>query len=185
MALWQSQMKDHNSDWLRAVLIFGLGHTMNGKTYRCVLCYRLGVPRFFVPKPCSACSRVFTRDIHGDHVVSCAGIIGIKHWYKVVRDTLVDICFRSGILADTKVDIRLGGGRDKPLRPSYKLLYPWDKWFDVYVDLTGSSPLTQTRMVDYVVGRAVTDLAHRKPIKYETKCLDIGYGFLSFSFSSL
>ncbi|GKA21523.1 putative reverse transcriptase domain-containing protein, partial [Tanacetum coccineum] len=46
-----------------------------------------------------ACSRVFAGDIYGDHVVSCVGIIGIKHHHNVVRDTLVDICYRSGISA--------------------------------------------------------------------------------------
>ncbi|GKC87516.1 hypothetical protein Tco_1148165 [Tanacetum coccineum] len=56
---------------------------------------------------------------------------------------------------------------------------------DVCVDLTGSSPLTQTGMVDFVPGRAVIDAAHRKRVKYEAKCADIGYGFLPFSFSSL
>ncbi|GKE26020.1 hypothetical protein Tco_1441404 [Tanacetum coccineum] len=156
MALWQSQMEDHTSDWLRVVLISGLGQTMNGKTYRCVLCYRLGVPLFSVSKPCSACSKVFTGDIYGDHAVSCAGIIGIKHRHNVVRDTLVDICFRSGISAGKEVDIGLG-----------------------------SSPLAQTRMVDFMPGRAVIDAAHRKRVKYEANCANIGYGFLPFSFSSL
>ncbi|GKC19104.1 40S ribosomal protein S25 [Tanacetum coccineum] len=33
--------------------------------------------------------------------------------------------------------------------------------------------------------RAVIDAAHRKRVKYEAKCADIGYGFLPFSFSSL
>nr|GEZ61376.1 reverse transcriptase domain-containing protein [Tanacetum cinerariifolium] len=75
MALWKSQMEDHTSDWLRVVSIFGLGQTMNGKTYRCVSCYRLGVLLFSVSKPCSACSKVFTGDIYGDHVVSCGGVI--------------------------------------------------------------------------------------------------------------
>ncbi|GKC21588.1 hypothetical protein Tco_1023738 [Tanacetum coccineum] len=70
--------EDHTSDWLRVILISGLGQTMNGKTYRSVLCYRLGVPLFSISKPCSACSRVFVGDIYGDHAVSCAGIIGIK-----------------------------------------------------------------------------------------------------------
>ncbi|GKB47673.1 hypothetical protein Tco_0898426 [Tanacetum coccineum] len=56
---------------------------------------------------------------------------------------------------------------------------------DVCVDLTGSSPLTQTGMVDFVPGRAVIDATHRKRVKYEAKCADIGYGFLPFSFSSL
>nr|GEU95034.1 zinc finger, CCHC-type [Tanacetum cinerariifolium] len=66
------EIEDHNFGWLRTVPIFGLGQTMNGKTYR-ILCYRL------------------------DHVVSCTGIIGIKPRHNVVRDTLVDICYRSGI----------------------------------------------------------------------------------------
>ncbi|GKB01714.1 hypothetical protein Tco_0829758 [Tanacetum coccineum] len=154
IALWQSQMEDHTSDWLRAVLISGLGQTMNG-------------------------------DIYGDHVVSCAGIIGIKHRHNVVRDTLVDICFRSGISAGKEVDIGLGGGCDKPLRPADMLLYSWDEGLDVYVDLTGSSPLTQTGMVDFVPSHAVIDATHRKRVKYEAKCANIGYGFLPFSFSSL
>ncbi|GJX01403.1 hypothetical protein Tco_0185316 [Tanacetum coccineum] len=118
MALWKSQLEDHASDWLRVVLISGLGHTMNGKTYRCVLCYRLGVPLFSVLKPCSTCSKVFAGDIYGDHAVSCADIIGIKHRHNVVRDTLVDICYYSEISADKEVDIGLDGGRDKPLRPA-------------------------------------------------------------------
>ncbi|GJW41335.1 hypothetical protein Tco_0067180 [Tanacetum coccineum] len=185
MALWQSQMEDHTFDWLRVVLISGLGQTMNGKTYRCVLCYRLGFSLFFVSKPCSACSKVFTGDIYGDHAVSCAGIIGIKHRHNVVHDTLVDICFWSGISAGKEVDIGLGGGCDKPLRPADMLLYSLDKGLDVFVDLTGSSPLTQTGMVDFVPGGMVIDASHRKWVKYEAKCANIGYGFLPFSLSSL
>lgn len=91
MALWSSLKEDHTSDWLRVVPISGLGQTMNARTYRCVLCYRLGVPLFTVQVPCSACSRVFTGDIYGDHAVSCAGIVGIKHRHNIVRDVLVDI----------------------------------------------------------------------------------------------
>nr|GEW13603.1 hypothetical protein [Tanacetum cinerariifolium] len=185
MALWQSQREDHTTDWLRVVLIFGLGQTMNGKTYRSVLCYRLGVPLFFVSKLCSDCSRVFTGDTYRDHAVSCAGIIGIKHRHNAAHDTLVDICFRSGISADKEVDNGLGGGRDKALRPADMLLYSWDVGRDVCVDLTGSSPLTQTEMIDFVSGRAVLEAAQRKCAKYEAKCADIGYGFLPFSFSSL
>nr|GEV28781.1 reverse transcriptase domain-containing protein [Tanacetum cinerariifolium] len=155
IALWKSQREDHTSDWLRAVPIFGLGKTINGKTYRCVLCYRLAFLLFYVLKPCSACSRVFL-DIYGDHVASCAGIIGIKHRQNVVRDTLVDICFCLGIAAG----------------------------FDVCMDLTGSLPLTQTGMVDFVPGRAVIDVAQRKRVKYIAKCAIIRYGFLPFPFSS-
>nr|GEY40534.1 hypothetical protein [Tanacetum cinerariifolium] len=56
---------------------------------------------------------------------------------------------------------------------------------DVCVDLIGTSPLTQTRMVDFVVGRTVVDAAQRKRVKYEAKYATSGYGILLFSFSSL
>ncbi|GJW29739.1 hypothetical protein Tco_0046614 [Tanacetum coccineum] len=154
MALWQSQMKDRSSDWLRVVLISGLLQSLYW-------------------------------DIYGDHVVSCAGIIGIKQRHNVVHDTLVDICLWSGISARKEVDIGLDVGCDKPLRPTDMLLYSWDEGLDVCVDLTRSSPLTQTGMVDFVPGRAVIDAAHHKRVKYKAKCANIGYGFLPFSFSSL
>ncbi|GJR95485.1 putative reverse transcriptase domain-containing protein [Tanacetum coccineum] len=162
MALWQSEREEHTFDWLRVVPISGLGQTMNGKTYRCVMCYRLGVPLFSVSKPCSACSKVFTGDVYGDHAVSCAGVIGIKHRHNTVRDTFIDICSRSGILAGKEVDIGLGGDGDKALRPADMLLYSWKGGLDVCLDLTGSSPLTQTGMTDFVPGRVVIDVAQRK-----------------------
>ncbi|GKA17249.1 hypothetical protein Tco_0697086 [Tanacetum coccineum] len=52
------------------------------------------------------------------------------------------------------------------------------------VDLTRSSPLTQTGMADFVPGQAVIDVAQRKRGKYMAKFTAIGYGFLPFSFSS-
>nr|GEW31035.1 putative ribonuclease H-like domain-containing protein [Tanacetum cinerariifolium] len=152
-----SQMKDHTCDWLRAVPISGLGHTMNSR---------------------------LTRDIYRDHAVSCVGIVDIKHRHNVVRDTLVDICYRSGISSGKEVDIGLGGERDKSLCPADVFLYSWDGGCDVCIDLIGSSPLTQTRMVDFVSGHVVLEATQRKRIKYEAKCADIGYGFLPFSFSS-
>ncbi|GKF15650.1 hypothetical protein Tco_0057112 [Tanacetum coccineum] len=109
-------------------------------------------------KPCSACSRVFMGDIYGDHVVSCADIIGIKHWHNVVRDTLTPNGYVTLLIGERAY---------------------------VCVDLTRSSPLTQTGMADFVAGRAVTDAAHHKRVKYETKCSDIACGFLPFLFSSL
>ncbi|XP_071714679.1 uncharacterized protein [Rutidosis leptorrhynchoides] len=184
-ALWKSQQGVHTSAWLRAVPILGLGQTMNAKTYRCVLCYRLGVPLFSISTACSACSRVFTGDIFGDHAVSCAGMVGIKHRHNIVRDSLVDVCYRSGISARKEVDIGLSGGNDRALRPADVLLYSWDCGRDVCVDLTGSSPLTQSGLSDFVPGRAVVEAARRKRVKYESCCQAIGYGFIPFSFSSL
>nr|GEZ28300.1 hypothetical protein [Tanacetum cinerariifolium] len=160
VALWKSQMEDHTSDWLRAVLISGLRQTMNGKTYRCVLCYRLGVLLFSFWKPWLACSQVFAGNIYEGHVVSCAGIIGIKHRHNIVRDTIVDICYRSGISAGKEIDIGLEGRHDKPLRLEDMILYSWDGGLDVCVDLTGSSPLKQTGIADFASSRAVIDAAY-------------------------
>ena len=185
VALWKSQQGDHASAWLRVVPISGLGQTMNGKTYRSVLSYRLGVPLFSVSAPCSACSRVFDGDIFGDHAVSCSGLMGIKHRHNAVRDTLLDVCYRSGITARKEVNVGLTDGIDGALRPADVLLYSWDDGLDVCVDLTGSSPLTQSGLSDFVPGRMVAVAAQRKREKYLARCRTIGYGFLPFSFSSL
>nr|GEY16738.1 ABC transporter A family member 9-like [Tanacetum cinerariifolium] len=95
----------------------------------------------------------------------------------MLRDTLVDICFRLGISTGKEVNIELGGGCDKVLRPADMLLYSWVSGFDVCVDLTGSSPLTWTGMADFVSGRAVIDISQRKRGKYMAKCVAIGYEF--------
>ncbi|GKF25743.1 hypothetical protein Tco_0081637, partial [Tanacetum coccineum] len=110
---------------------------------------------------------------YGDHVVLCAGIIGIRHRHDIVRNTLVDICFRSRISVGKEVDIRLCGGQDKSLRPADMLLYTRDKGIDVYVDLTGSSPLTQTGIVDFVSGCAKDAVTLLKRIRRISMTHDI------------
>nr|GEU29396.1 putative reverse transcriptase domain-containing protein [Tanacetum cinerariifolium] len=95
----------------------------------------------------------------GDYVVSCVSIIGIKHRHNVVRDTFVDICFRSGISASKEVDIGLGGGRDKPLRLADVLLYSWDEGLDTLMMVVvgecedGSGVYWWRRVEKVVVGR--------------------------------
>ncbi|GKB92642.1 hypothetical protein Tco_0964914 [Tanacetum coccineum] len=121
-------------------------------------------PKLMKKLSCSACSKVFTGDIYEDHIVSCAGIIGFKHRDNVMCDALVDICFRSGILAGKEVDIGLGGGCDKPLGPADMLLYSWDEGLDVCVDLTGLA-LTRTGMVNFMPVRVAIDAALRKTEK--------------------
>ena len=183
VALWKSQQGPHSSDWLRVMPISGLGQTM--RTYRCVLSYRLGVALFPLSNLCSSCSRVFDGDVFGDHAVSCAGMVGIKHRHNLVRDTLLDICFRSGISASKEVDIGLVDESGRSLRPADLFLYAWDRGQDVCVDLTGSSPLTRSGLSDFVPGQVVVEAAKRKCAKYRDLCAGKGYGFLPFSFSSL
>ncbi|GJV23554.1 hypothetical protein Tco_1376249 [Tanacetum coccineum] len=111
------------------------------------------------------------------------GILLPRKWYTSSKQ-MIYFSQVNGISAGKEVDIGLGGGCDKALRPADMLLYSWEGGLDVCVDLTGSSPLTQTGISDFVPGRAVIDAAQRKRGKYMTKCADIGYGFLPFSFSS-
>ncbi|GJV48375.1 hypothetical protein Tco_1438587 [Tanacetum coccineum] len=120
-----------NSQWRLATLPFsfgGLGMYFSGLAFNDALCK-------------------FNTKIEDDllsnenHIVSCADIIGIKYRHIVVRDTLVDICFRSGISAVKEVDIGLGRGCDKPLHHVDLLLALWEEGLDVCVDLIGSSLL--------------------------------------------
>ncbi|GJT94307.1 hypothetical protein Tco_1083152 [Tanacetum coccineum] len=59
------------------------------------------------------------REVHTSDWLRAVPISGlgqsVNASYNVVRDTLVDICFRSGISAGKEVDIGLDGGCDKPL----------------------------------------------------------------------
>nr|GEX34932.1 hypothetical protein [Tanacetum cinerariifolium] len=80
--------------------------------------------------PISSLFKGFTRDIYGDHDVSCIG--------KEVDIGLDEIC-------------------DKPLCPADMLLYSLDKALDMCVELTRSSPLTQTEMPYFMHGHAVID----------------------------
>nr|GEX54631.1 hypothetical protein [Tanacetum cinerariifolium] len=113
--------------------VLGVYSASSGNTFHDALCMfnakmetdilsNPSIPLFSVSKPCSTCSMIFAGDIYGDHVVSCAGIIGIKHRHNILHDTLVDICYRYEILAGKEVDIGLDGGRDKPLPIGYGFL---------------------------------------------------------------
>ncbi|GJW56725.1 hypothetical protein Tco_0103456 [Tanacetum coccineum] len=73
-----------------------------------------------------ACSKGLYGDCLGYRCFSCAGVYCYQARHYSVRDTLVDICFRSGISAGKEVDIGLGGGCDKALRPANMLLYSWE-----------------------------------------------------------
>ncbi|GJX44083.1 hypothetical protein Tco_0260759 [Tanacetum coccineum] len=52
------------------------------------------------------------------------------------------------------------------------LLYSWDGGLDVCVDLTGSSPLTQTGLADFVPDHVVSDAALLKRVKYEAQDIE-------------
>ncbi|GJW39853.1 hypothetical protein Tco_0065698 [Tanacetum coccineum] len=91
--------------------------------------------------------------------ISIANLVADSSFYLIIID--FPTCkFQSRIIsAGKEVDIGLDRGRDKALRLTDMLLYSWDKGLDVCVDLTGSSPLPQTGLVDFVSDRAVIEAA--------------------------
>nr|GEW44827.1 auxilin-like protein [Tanacetum cinerariifolium] len=135
---------------------------------------------------------VFNKSIETDFLsnpneITTHGLVEISTWGGHTSDWLrtVPISGLEQTMNDGKeVDTELDSRHDKPLCPPDILLYSWDGGLDACVDLTRSSPLTQTELVDFVPGTTVIDDAQRKRGKYMDKCAPIRYGFFPFSFSS-
>ncbi|GKD77444.1 hypothetical protein Tco_1340065, partial [Tanacetum coccineum] len=91
-------------------------------------------------------------------------IIVIKHRHNVGHDTLVDICFRSGISAGQRQLI--SGLVTGVTNPYVQLICCSTRVTKglIYVDLTGSSPLMQIGMTDFMPGRVVIDASQRKRV---------------------
>ncbi|GJW60508.1 zinc finger, CCHC-type containing protein [Tanacetum coccineum] len=81
------------------------------------------------------------------------------------------------ISAGKEVDIGFSGGCDKPLH--HVLLYSWDGGFDVCVDLTGSSPFTQTEMVNFVLDRVDSARGYDIRIYVFITVMDVKKNFLN------
>jgi hypothetical protein len=87
----------HAHNFLFTIPIDGLGQRMNHCQFRSVLCYRLTVPMFSEGSICPSCN-VHRMDIWGDHAVHCSSEVGVKFRHNLVRDILVDICSKVGIM---------------------------------------------------------------------------------------
>ncbi|PWA58713.1 hypothetical protein CTI12_AA302350 [Artemisia annua] len=87
----------HAQDFLFTITIDGLGQRMNHRQFRSVLCYRLSVPMFSEGSLFLSCN-VHRMDKWGDHAVHCSSEVGVKFRHNLVRDILVDICSKVGIM---------------------------------------------------------------------------------------
>ncbi|GJW75158.1 hypothetical protein Tco_0134528 [Tanacetum coccineum] len=70
---------------------------INHRQFRSVLCYRLLVPMFSKGSLCPICN-VHQMDKWGDHAVYCSSEVGVKFRHNLVRDILVDVCSKVGIM---------------------------------------------------------------------------------------
>ncbi|GJW18223.1 hypothetical protein Tco_0025659 [Tanacetum coccineum] len=99
-----------------------------------------------------ACSKVFTGDVYGDHAVSCAGVIGVKHRHNTVRDTFIDIYSRSGILAGKEVDI--DANEEVTLIDETQERNDKEMLFDVQDDLRGEEVVAEKEVAEKEVSVA-------------------------------
>ena len=111
---------------------------MNHRQLRSVFCYRLTVPMFSEGSLFSSCN-VHRMNIWGDHAVHCSSEVGVKFRHNVVRDILVDICSKVGIMVRKEVHMGFLLEDRKELRPSDLLLFNWIQGIDACLDMTGIS----------------------------------------------
>nr|GEW51665.1 putative reverse transcriptase domain-containing protein [Tanacetum cinerariifolium] len=84
-------------NFLFTIPINGLGQRMNHRQFWSVLCYTLSVPMFSEGSLCPSCN-AHQMDQWGDHAIHYCSEVGVKFRHNLVRDILVDICSKVGIM---------------------------------------------------------------------------------------
>ncbi|XP_026433584.1 uncharacterized protein LOC113331022 [Papaver somniferum] len=181
--VWQCHRRDHAMDFLKAVPISGLNQTVAPRQFQSILKYWLAIPFFEEDSRCSMCNRPM--DIYADHAVHCASEVGSKFRHDMVRDALLDICYRSGVVARKEVSLGFLSNSDKELKPADIMVHNWEDDKDVCFDVTGISPFTTSRTRNTPPGQAIIAAVSRKRTKYLHKCMTLGYGFQALAFSTM
>lgn len=180
--LWQSNKVVHALDFLKAIPIVGLNQTLGPRQFRSILQYKLGVPLFGEDSTCPCCNHAM--DIFGDHVIHLANEVGGKFRHDLVRDVVVDICYRDGVAAGKEVSLSfLAGGTTS--KPTYIMVYNWENDQDTCLDVTGISPLSGGGLLSFTPRRAISTSISRKRAKYLDKCMTHGLGFGVLAFTTL
>ncbi|GJV80472.1 hypothetical protein Tco_1516342 [Tanacetum coccineum] len=173
----------HAQDFLFTIPIDGLGQRMNHHQFRSVLCYRLTIPMFCEGSLCPSYN-VHRMDQWGDHAVHCSSEVGVKFRHDLVRDILVDICSKVGIMVHKEAPMGFLSDDRRDLRPADLLLFNWIQGKDVCLDVTGISPFAGMGSNSLAPGVALHNAVEKKKRKYTTKCADNGYKFIPFAFST-
>nr|GEV19097.1 epoxide hydrolase [Tanacetum cinerariifolium] len=102
-----------------------------------------------------AYARVAMRIGWGDHAVHCSSEVGVKFRHNLVRDILVDVYFKVGIMVRKKALIGFISEDGKDLRPTDLLLFNWLQ--------------------------ALHNAVEKKKKKHASICEENGYKFISFA----
>ncbi|GKC92502.1 hypothetical protein Tco_1157944 [Tanacetum coccineum] len=146
----------HAQDFLFTIPVDGLGQRMNHRQFRSVLCYRLAIPMFSEGSLCPSCN-VHRMDQWGDHAVHCSSEVGMKFRYNLVRDILVDICSKVGIMVGKEAPIGFLSEDENDLRPADLLLFNWSQSKDACLDVTDISPFAGMRVNSWAPNVRTTD----------------------------
>ncbi|GJX02382.1 hypothetical protein Tco_0186295 [Tanacetum coccineum] len=173
----------HAQDFLFTIPIDGLGQKMNHRQFRSVLCYRLAIPMFSEGSLCPSCN-THRMDQWGDHAVHCSSEVGVKFRHNLVRDILVDICSKVGIMVRKEAPMGFLSGDGKDLRPADLLLFNWLQGKDACLDVTCISPFAGMGATSCAPGVALHNAVEKKKKKYGSVCEENGYKFIPFAFST-
>ncbi|PWA93477.1 hypothetical protein CTI12_AA069910 [Artemisia annua] len=124
VAILSSIGAPHAQDFLFTIPIDGLGQIMNHRQFRSVLCYRLMVHMFSEGSLYPSCN-VHRMDQLGDHAAHCSSEVGVKFRHNLVRDILVDICSKTGILVRKEAPMGFLSEEGRELCPADLLLFNW------------------------------------------------------------
>nr|GEZ97617.1 hypothetical protein [Tanacetum cinerariifolium] len=173
----------HAQDFIFTIPIDGLGQRMNHRQFRSVLCYRLSVPMFSEGSVCPSCN-AHQMDQWGDHAVHCCSKVGVKFRHNLVCDILVDIFFNVGIMVRKEAPMGFLSHDGKDLRHADLILFNWLQGKDACLDVTGISPFAGTGANSWALGVALHNAVEKKKRKYASICVDNGYKFMPFAFST-
>ncbi|GJS54136.1 putative reverse transcriptase domain-containing protein [Tanacetum coccineum] len=173
----------HAQDFLFTIPIDGLGQKMNHRQFRSVLCYRLAIPMFSEGSLCPSCN-THRMDQWGDHAVHCSSEVGVKFRHNLVRDILVDICSKVGIMVRKEAPMGFLSGDGKDLRPADLLLFNWLQGKDACLDVTCISPFAGMGATSCAPRVALHNAVEKKKKKYGSVCEENRYKFIPFAFST-
>ncbi|GJR40342.1 hypothetical protein Tco_1216026 [Tanacetum coccineum] len=106
---------------------------------------RLAISMFSEGSLCPSCN-VHRMDQWGDHAAHCSSEVGVKLRHNLMRDILVDICSKVGIMVRKEAPICFLSEDGKDLRPADPLLFNWIQGKDACLDVTDISPFAGMRV---------------------------------------
>ncbi|GJW24065.1 hypothetical protein Tco_0037876, partial [Tanacetum coccineum] len=144
---------------------------------------KLSVPMFSEGSLCPSCN-AHRMDQWGDHAVHCSSEVGVKFRHNLVRDILVDICSKVGIMVRKEAPMGFLSEDGKDLRPAYLLLFNWLQGKDACLDVTCISPFAGMGASSWAPGVALHNAVEKKKRKYVLIYEENGYKFIPFAFST-